>query len=452
MPDSDSAYRSLTLGLMALALALLGAGAMLYYHQCLFLPRARQVSAAKGLGGGYAFGNDFYPVWVTARESLRGRDPYSTETTRQIQIGLFGRPLDPAAASDPRDLRLFAHPAYTLLVLWPTAEIRFELARAIMGIILLAMMVGGTLLWMKALSWRVRWPWVLVAILLSACNYPALEGLYSEQLGLLVAFLLAAAIVVLQRGRLLLAGVLLALTFMKPQMTALVTLYVLAWSLFEPRRRFQFLAGFSATMVLLVGGALWVWPHWLPSWLQVVRQYHAYAEPSILSGLLTSLLGARLAGPATIVLTATAVIFGFAMAWRNRTALPHSFTFMWTVSVLLVITTIAVLPGQAVYDHVILLPGILMVIRDWRELCDLGRVPRVLLALGALVLFWPWIAAVVLIVLRPMLQSSTFNSAAVLALPIRTTASLPFAVIALLAWENKILKCEARAATAEALP
>ena len=434
MPDSDCAHHSNNLGLMALALALLGAGAMLYYHQCLFLPRARAISAAKGLGGGYAFGNDFYPVWLTSQEAVLGRDPYSAEMTREIQIGLFGRALDPSVASDPKDLRTFAHPAYTLLLLWPVAEMRFEVARAVMGIILLAMMVGSTLLWMKALSWRWRWPWILVIVLLSACSYPGLEGLYSEQLGLLVAFLLATAIVLLQRGRLLLAGVLLALTFIKPQMTALVAFYLLAWSLFEARRRVQFLVGFSATIALLVGGALCAWPHWIQSWLGVIRQYHAYSEPSILSGVVTSLLGVRLAGPATTALTAAAIIFGSAIAWRNWAALPDSFPFVWTVSVLLAIATIAVLPGQAVYDHAILLPAILLLVQYWREMRALGRGQRVLLATGAVLLLWPWVAALGLVVVRPLMDSSTFHSAAVLALPIRTAASLPFAVIALLGY------------------
>lgn len=95
MPSSSSdSQDSIRLVWIALALATVGAAAMLYYHQRLFLPRARAVSVERGLGGGYTLGNDFYPVWVTAREALGGRDPYSAGMTREIQIGLFGRPLD----------------------------------------------------------------------------------------------------------------------------------------------------------------------------------------------------------------------------------------------------------------------------------------------------------------------------------------------------------------------
>jgi hypothetical protein len=108
------------------------------------------------------------------------------------------------------------------------------------------------------------------------------------------------------------------------------------------------------------------------------------------------------------------------------------------LSLLLAITSVALLPGQAIYDHVILLPGIFLLLQYWRELRDAGRVPRTLLAIGALVLSWPWAAAFALIVLRPWLAPGVFNSTAVFALPIRTAASLPFAVLALLACATRI--------------
>ena len=81
--------------MLALCLALAGAASMLYYHQGLFMPQVVAVRTAQGLGNGYSFGNDFYQVWLGAREWLHERrDPYSPEMTRDIQIGLYGRPLD----------------------------------------------------------------------------------------------------------------------------------------------------------------------------------------------------------------------------------------------------------------------------------------------------------------------------------------------------------------------
>jgi hypothetical protein len=127
---------------------------------------------------------------------------------------------------------------------------------------------------------------------------------------------------------------------------------------------------------------------------------------------------------------------GIFLAWRNRQASVDSPNFWLTLSLLLGITSLTLLPGQAVYDHIILIPGIFLVLRYYRELRDGGRFPRMLLVLGAIVLCWQWVAALAVIAIHPWLSSGGF--AAVLTLPIRTAASLPFAVFALLFCAAKI--------------
>jgi hypothetical protein len=420
---------------LALCLAVMGAASMLYYHEGLFMPRALALQAARNLGNGYSFGNDFYQVWLTAREWFRhGRDPYSLEMTREIQVGLYGRPLDPHRLGDPVDTRRFPYPVFTDLLFWPTAEFPFTGLRVVVVFILSVMTVASVLLWLRALRWRPGWRWMAVAALLTMTSYPALEGLYAAQLGLLVAYLLAASMLALQRNRLLMAGILLALTTIKPQVTALTILYLLIWSLHDRRRRTRFLIGFFSTFALLLGSSLLALPHWIPSWIHTVLAYHHYTAPPVVTQVLTAPLGPRLSAAVTLALTAASVVLAVVLCWRNRAAPPGSFAFWLTVSLLLSITTITILPGQAIYDHIILFPGILLLVRARRQLRDAGRTPRMLLSIGALVLFWPWVAAFALLVLRPWLTQATFNSTAILSLPIRTAASLPFAVLALLAW------------------
>ena len=87
-------------------------------------------------------------------------------------------------------------------------------------------------------------------------SYSALEALFSAQLGLLVAFLLAASVLALQRNRFLLAGILMAITTIKPQVTALAILYCLLWSLYDWRIRGRFCIGFFSTLTLLFGASL----------------------------------------------------------------------------------------------------------------------------------------------------------------------------------------------------
>jgi hypothetical protein len=428
---------------LAFWLALIGAGSMLYYHQALFMPRVVAVRTAEGLGNGYSFGNDFYQVWLTSRQLLLIRsDPYSPEMTREIQTGLYGRPLDPTRPGDPIDRRVFPYPAFADLLFWPTAEFPFPPVRVVIVLIFAALTFASVLLWLRALDWRLSWNWRAVILLLTLCSYPVLEALFAAQLGLLVAFLLAASLLAVRRNRFLPAGFLMAITTIKPQVTMLAIVYFLIWTLYDWRARGRFFIGFVSTLALLVGASLAAMPHWIQSWTHTVLAYRHYTRPPLVTEVLTAPLGSRFAGPATFVLTVASIILAIMLAWRNRAAAYGSFAFWSTLTLLLSITTITILPGQAVYDHVILLPGIILLVRYRRVLLDAGRVLRLLLAIGGLVLFWPWIAAFILIVLRPWIAPATFNSTALFSLPIRTAASLPFAVLGLLA---SMLRAQGRA-------
>ncbi|MGA8437956.1 MAG: glycosyltransferase family 87 protein [Candidatus Sulfotelmatobacter sp.] len=430
MPTLDSRNRRSHVGALALGLALLGAASMLYYQFGLFMPRVQEVRIAKHLGGGYAFGDDFFPVWLTSREWLRERrDPYSPATTREIQIGLFGRPLEGQFPTDPpNDYRTFAYPAFTDLLLWPASELPFAPLRVAWTVLLAALTAASVWFWRQALSWRVspRWLGIIVVILL--CSYPGLEGLYAGQLGLLVGFLLSGSLLALMRGRLLLSGTLMALTTIKPQMSVLAILYLLLWCAHDWRRRSRFCVAFSATMILLIGASLAVWPRWIESWGRVVLGYHRYATPPLASVLPGSSLGAYCGA----VFIAIALMTALTLVWRSRDAAAASHEFWLTLSLLLAITTITILPGQSVFDHVILLPGIFL-LASRKQPGRSSPIFRALLVVGLAVLLWPWVAALGLIGLRPFLSPEQFYSEAVFALPLRTAAAFPFVVLGLLA-------------------
>lgn len=415
---------------LALVLALVGAASMLYYHLGLFRPQVRKAAAAQHLAGEYAFGDDFYPIWLTSKRSLSGRsDPYSQEATKEIQTGLFGRPLEGQFPTDPPpDYRTFAYPAYVDLLLWPAAEGPFAVIRIAWVALLAALVAASVILWTQALGWTPSRICLSVTLLLALCNYPVLEGLYAGQPGLLVGFLLAASFLSLVRGRMLFAGFLTALTTIKPQMTLLAILYLLIWSVHDWRRRKRFIISFCATMMLLTGASLAVWPNWIESWKDVVLGYHRYATPP----LALDLLGWNPGAYSNIVLILITLVATFVFSWRYGSATADSYEFWLTVSILLALTAITVLPGHAVYDHVILLPGILL-IACRKEQGHPGPIFRWLFLVAAGVLLWPWLASLGLIALRPFIGAKEFYSSAVFALPLRTAGPLPFVVLALLA-------------------
>jgi len=429
---------------LALCFGLVGAASMVYYQFGLFMPRVKAVLAAKRLAGPYAFGADIYPIWLTSREwRQERRDLYSPAITRETQIGLFGRPLDARIPTDPpTDYRTFAYPAYCDLLFWPASELPFATFRIVWTALLATLIAAAVLCWTKALSWRVSWNWLVIVTLLTLCSYPELEGLYAGQLGLLVGFLLAVSLLAIVRDHLVLAGFLMAITTIKPQMTMLAIMYLFFWSLSDWRQRSQFSLSFFATMFLLIGASLAVWPHWISSWLGVVRGYDRYSTPPLIS----ELLGPSLGPHGGVALTLSALIPAVVLGWRWRGAAAGSDQFWMALSLLLAITTIALLPGQSVFDHVILLPGIFLLASRWQSQYS-SPIFRTLLAIGTVVLLWPWLSSLALIVLRPLLRPEVFSSKAVLLLPLRTAAAFPFVVLGLLVLAMRARKTLTSAAT-----
>src|SRR5215469_4790739 len=310
-----------------------------YFHLRMFLPYAAQLRSTKGLGGGYSFGTDFYPIWLTAREAqLNHSNPYTAEMTRKIQIGVFGRPLDPRNPTDPpADCRAFAYPAFTDLIFWPLSLLPFKTVRICLAIALAGITVASIFLWLTTLKYQVSSGQVLVRTMFTLSSYPALEGLFATQPGLLVAFLMAASFAAMAKDRLFVAGSLFAFTLIKPQMSVLVLAYLLVWSLSDWQKRRRFTIGLFAWSSLLTATSMIVWPQWIGQWLRVLSSYRSYTPPPLISYS----LGPRLGPIFWTALFAVSLI----LIWKARRAPATSSLFLLSVGLLLAMTPILLLPG-----------------------------------------------------------------------------------------------------------
>jgi len=163
--------------------ALILAAGMSYYYFALLIPYVREVHAQRSLGGGYYFGSDFYPIWCTTRQLIEHKqDPYSKETTRQIQIALFGRTLDGRRPGDPPpNYHAFSYPLYTALLAVPVAWMSFPLARIALCFLLPAQIAFSVLLWLRAISSPLSTPLQATFVILVLISYPALEAMFLEQ-------------------------------------------------------------------------------------------------------------------------------------------------------------------------------------------------------------------------------------------------------------------------------
>ena len=398
-----------------------------YYYFALLLPRVHELRTAQQLGGGFAYGADMYPLWLSGRELLLKRtDPYTPETTRKIQIGLYGRALDAHHPGDPpENYRTFSYPLYADVFALPLLPFDFRIVQILLtavlpvlaGAIVIAMMMAVDLGWSpRALA---------VAVLLCLCSYPVLEALYAQQPALLVGASLSGLALALARKRLWLAGVLLAVATVKPQMVLLLALWLLLWSVSSWKTRKSLLIGFAVTVGLLLGISEWILPGWWREWLQVLLGYRQYTIPA----LSVLLAGKKLGIVIEVMLLGIAAFVG----WRARQESVAGRGFWLSASVMLTITLLVLPTGDAVYDQLALLLPVLVLFSQRAKILN-GSRPVRLLAILAMAIFGWQFAAGSMVSAASLLRPGWSHSTAALLLPLRMASSFPPVILVLLLW------------------
>lgn len=367
------------------ALALLLAAGMIYYYRGVLIPiRARQSQRTGALPGNWS---DLYPRWLGARELfLHARNPYSAELTRDIQSGFYGRAIDPSNPRDPKDPEAFAYPLYVVFLLLPSVHLAFKSVRIVFLSVLFVLTAVSPLLWMRALGLPFRRRVVLFAVLATMSSFPVVDGLHLEQLSLLVAALMAASLTALAEGHLLLAGALLAVSMIKPQLALLTTLVLSVWVLGAWTARKRFAIGFAGVMITLLIGSELAMPGWFRFWVEQMQAYVAYVKPPLLKVLVGETV--------SLLLAALAILFCGLISWRVREEMPGTDRFNFALMSAL-LTTIFLLPngGGALYNQVLLIPVVIWLFYLEQKLTRPIRLVRLTWLLAVAVLAGEWLAA-----------------------------------------------------------
>ena len=401
--------------------ALVLGASMWFYVQRVLIPYQVTDAVAHGRPRGNL--SDLYPRWLGARELLlHHRDPYSPEVTREIQIGYYGRELDSGRPNDPRDQQGFAYPAYVVFLLAPTVRLPFQIVSAGFRWLLVILTGASVLLWLRVLQWRPP-AWMTVAIIiLTLGSFPAAQGIKLQQLSLLVSGLIAASMAALSAGYLFAAGVLLALATIKPQLVVPLAAWLVFWSAAQWKSRQRFFWGFVLTLAVLAGGAELILPGWIRRFLAALAAYRQYTARggSLLNVLLTPAWGYPLA---LVLLLGVALV-----CWRIGRAPVGTEDFALTVALVLTVT-IVVIPMFAPYNQLLLLPGVLLMIRHWKDLQKtlLGRFGS---GIAIVIIGWPWACSAGLVLASAVLPPATAQRA--WAMPLYTSLYIPLAVLALL--------------------
>lgn len=367
--------------------------------------------------------SDLYARWLGAKELLlNGRDPYGPEVTREIEIGFYGRPLDPARPNDPKDEQAFAYPVYVVFYLAPTIHLPFEIVRRGFFWVLLGLTLVTIPTWLRVLRWSAAPSAQLTLMIFTIGSMTVMQGLRLQQLTLFVFALLAAVVALLAADCPVAAGIALAFATIKPQLVWLVLLWLMIWTLADWRRRYRWAASFLFTLAILCVASEWYLPHWIPRFLGAVHRYLNYTDA-------VSILDKLAPAPWGWMLRVLAIAATLYVAWKNRRAGEDTLAFAATVALVLAVTVI-IIPSYALYNQVMLLPALLWLLRDRQQIWNQNRVSRVTLGLTAVLLFWPWLASIVLTGLSFILPLELVERA--WRVPGWTVFSLPVAVAALM--------------------
>jgi Glycosyltransferase family 87 len=327
--------------------------------------------------------SDLFPRWLGTRELLlHGRDPYSSEMTREIQKGYYGRPIDHTRAGEPMDEQRFAYPLYVAFLLAPTVNMPFTVARSIFIVLLVSAVVLSALLWIRTLGMNIGAEQVTICVLLTLATIPCQQCIQLQQLSLLVEFLLAGVAYCLIRGKFMLAGFLLAAATIKPQLCIWFIVLVLLWCAGLWTRRKAAAISLVAALAVLIATSDALLPKWP---LEFVGGFAAYLGYTHVTNGLFELFG-RVAGSFVLL----GLLAAAAVAVRRAVAKAGDATQFAVASVFVLTFTCVAIPSLAPHNEILLLPAFLLLVKERSRIWAKGKLARSLWFAGWLLLAWPW--------------------------------------------------------------
>ncbi|HWQ83781.1 MAG TPA: glycosyltransferase family 87 protein [Anaerolineales bacterium] len=304
--------------------------------------------------GGY----DLIPRWLGTRlYIMEGQNPYSEETSEAIQRQILGR-----LARPDEDQSLFVYPFYSFIVFLPFALFEdFAVARGVLIAVqeVALLLIAG--LGINLARWKLS-PWMLGMVMLFSVGwYHSVRPVINTNISILVALFIMLALWAIREQHDVLAGFLLVLATIKPQMIVLIVPLILIWAL--TRRRFLIVTSFSGILALIFLTSLLLLPGWPLDFLRQLMAYPDYTLPNTPGAIFADWLpgiGSQMGWALTGILAAVLVV-----EWIQ--AFNKDFRWLyWTACLTLVITNWIGIQ-TATENYIALLPAVILVFAVWVE-------------------------------------------------------------------------------------
>jgi hypothetical protein len=355
------------------------------------------------ISGPQANFSDLYPPWLGTRELLfNNHDPYSAEVTANIQRGVWGRTVDSRNSGDPKDESRFAYPLYVVFLIAPTALLSFPAAEVLFVALAISTSILCVWFWLRFFNARGSVSKIGIASVLFLGSWPYVLALRVHQPALIVLALMTGAVAATVCGFPWTGGVLLAFATIKPQSAIGIVGWLLLWSVSRWKERKGLFISFVVTLSAILIGAEILLPGWFDKWRETLAAYMRYAP---LPGAYVQLMFGNVLGK----IVAALVVLGIALfCFKARRDTPDSDRFKLAFA-LIVSANLFITPVWHAYDHIFLLPSVLL-LWDWRaQFYRLKPVQRGILRFSVLAVVWQWFAAAVaitIVMIAPQVASN----------------------------------------------
>lgn len=303
-------------------------------------------------------GADFIPRWLGVRLLLtEGESPYSQATTLAIQEFMYGRPAKPG-----EDQVLFVYPLYSFIVFTPFSLIAdYELVRGLWQTTLQVALILLAIVSIRLADWRPSMPILFLLLVFVLLWYHSVRPLINGNPSIMVALFTASALLAIARGRDVVAGVLLSLATIKPQVVVLLIPLVLIWALSKGRWRLIGSTVVTLFVLIILSSAL------VPDWiLQNVRQILAYPgyTPAGTPGMIFFEWWPAYGRWPGYLLT---LVMSLLMLWYWKKAWRKEFKdFLLAAYATLAITTLIGIT-MATSSYIVLFPALVLVFSKWEK-------------------------------------------------------------------------------------
>jgi len=325
--------------------------------------------------------NDFYPRWKGTQLFWQdGIDPYSQTATEAIQQGIYGR-----LAKPDEDQVLFVYPFYTVFLLWPLINLDYAWVQAIWLVAVQFSLIMAVLLCLRLVEWRMPLWLLALTVLWSVIFYNSTRTIILGQFAGPILLWLVGGLLALKQRRDVLAGALLALTTLKPQMSYLIIPALLLWAV--GRRRWHFVAGLGGALALLAGISFVLLPTWLTSFIDQVLSYPAYTVTGSPLWVITGYYWPQLGQPVEAGLVA--LLLGVMLwQWRKLPLLTaDSYHFLFVIGLTLIVTN-TIIVRTATTNYIIMYVPLFLTLKLVHDRLRGGAVWVALFFLLSLVGMW----------------------------------------------------------------